>query len=58
MKGQWIGIYKGNVEGKLMVNIDEIDGHYEAVIYANPSDQLIPSTVAYIVTKNKKQLLT
>jgi len=55
MKGQWIGIYKGNVEGKLMINVDEIDGHYEAVVYANPFDQNIPSTVAYIVTKNKNK---
>lgn len=55
MKGQWIGTYQGSVEGKLMVNIDEVDGHYEAVVYANPSDQRIPSSVAYISTKNKNK---
>ncbi|MEJ1438481.1 MAG: FRG domain-containing protein [Candidatus Sedimenticola sp. (ex Thyasira tokunagai)] len=55
MKGQWIGTYQGSVDGELMVNIDEIDGHYEAVVYANPFDKSIPSSVAYIATKNKNR---
>lgn len=60
MKGQWIGTYQGSVEGRLMINVDEVDNHYEAVVYAIPSDKHIPSSVAYIVTKNKniKQKVT
>ena len=55
MKGQWIGTYQGSVDGKLMINIDEVDNHYEAVVYAIPNDKYIPSSVAYIVTKNKNK---
>ena len=55
MKGQWIGLYTGSAEGRLMINIDEVDDHYEVVVYANPKDKLIPSSVAYITTKNKNK---
>jgi len=47
MKGQWIG------EGSLMVNIDELSDHYEAVAYIRPNDKRIPSSVAYLGTENK-----
>ena len=48
MKGQWIGGYVGSVEGRLMVNVDEVDDHYEGVAYINPSVNGIPASVAYI----------
>ncbi len=38
-----------------MVNIDEVDNHYEAVVYANPSNTKFPSSVAYLETKNKNK---
>ncbi|WP_028865900.1 FRG domain-containing protein [Psychromonas aquimarina] len=47
MKGQWIGKYTGDVDGKIMVNIDDVGKHYEVVAYINPYDKHIPSTVAY-----------
>lgn len=53
MKGQWIGQYEGTVDGRLMLNIDEVDNHYEAVAYLNPHNRSIPSSVAYVVTENK-----
>ena len=53
MKGQWLGQYKGNVDGEIMVNIDEVDDHYEAVAYIRPFDKRIPSSVAFLDTKNK-----
>lgn len=53
MKGQWIGRYDGDVEGRLMINIDEMKGHYESVAYINPDDTKNLSTVAYLVTEDK-----
>lgn len=55
MKGQWIGVYTGSVEGKLMINIDEIDDHFEGVAYIMPSAQGILSSVAYVTTDNNDQ---
>jgi hypothetical protein len=52
MKGQWIGNFQGSVEGMLMVNIDEVEDHFEVVAHINPSDGNIPSSVAYISTGN------
>lgn len=55
MKGQWIGVYTGTEEGRLMINIDKIDDHFEAVAYIMPSSKDILSSVAYLVTENDKQ---
>jgi len=53
MKGQWIGTYQGDVDGKLMVNVDVVHDHFECVAYINPYDRNIPSSVAYLKTKDK-----
>lgn len=53
MKGQWIGSYQGSAEGQIMINIDEVDDHYEGVAYLNPSTRGIPASVAYLSTTNK-----
>lgn len=60
MIGQWIGNYDGSVNGNLMVNIDAVEDHFEAVAYINPSIKNIPASVAYLSTKNKrsKQIAT
>ena len=50
MIGQWIGEYQGAVNGKLMINIDLVDDHFEGVAYVNPADSNIPSSVAYLGT--------
>ena len=54
MKGQWIGTYQGSVDGKIMVNVDEVEDHYEVVAYINPTEKGIPVSVAYVVTDNKR----
>ena len=53
MKGQWIGSYQGSVDGSLMVNIDEVDDHFEIVAHINPFDEKIAGSVAYLSTQNK-----
>jgi hypothetical protein len=39
MRGQWLGGYRGSTDGKIMINIDEVDDHFEGVAYLNPSTQ-------------------
>lgn len=53
MIGQWMGEYCGSVGGTIMVNIDEVEDHYEGVAYINPIDNDIPHSVAYFDTKDK-----
>jgi hypothetical protein len=53
LKGQWIGRYTGNVDGKVIINIDEVDDHFGATAFLYPDDRTIPSSAAYIVTENK-----
>ncbi len=54
MKGQWIGKYQGSVDGDLMINVDEVNDHFEAVIYIMPREKgKLPTSVAYLSTTNK-----
>lgn len=53
MRGQWLGSYSGAAVGKVMINIDEVDDHFEGVAYLNPSTTNIPASVAYLSTPNK-----
>lgn len=53
MKGQWIGKYSGDVDGNVMVNVDESEDHYEAVAYVTPHAKEIPGSIVYISTPNK-----
>jgi hypothetical protein len=60
MKGQWIGLYTGSVDGQIMVNIDETAECYLIDAYIIPDDIKLPVSVAYMSTKGKgsKQSLT
>lgn len=55
MRGQWLGNYTGGSSGRVMVNIDEVDDHFEAVAYLNPSTNDVPGSVAVLATPNKDQ---
>lgn len=55
MKGQWLGKYTGDVDGDIMINIDEMHDYYAGVAYVMPYDKSIPSTIAYIATDDKSQ---
>jgi hypothetical protein len=54
MRGQWLGSYSGGADGKAMINIDEVDDHFEGVAYLTPSTTNIPASVAYLSTLNKE----
>lgn len=53
MRGQWLGSYSGNTTGTIMINIDEVDDHFEGVAYLHPRDTQLPGSVAYFATKDK-----
>ena len=55
MRGQWLGSYTGSADGKVMVNIDEVDDHFEGVAYLRPSTSDLPVSVAYLSTPNKDE---
>jgi hypothetical protein len=58
MKGQWTGKYTGTNFGTLLVNIDEVEDHFEGFAFIQPSDTTLPSSVAHFDTisldKNQK----
>lgn len=54
MRGQWLGRYKGSTTGKIMINIDEVEDHFEGVAYLHPELVGIPGTIAYFLTDNKE----
>ena len=55
MRGQWLGSYTGSADGKVMINIDEVDDHFEGVAYLNPSTHDLLTSVAYFSAPNKDE---
>lgn len=55
MRGQWLGAYEGNTNGRIMINIDEVDDHFEGVAYLHPSQSGVPASIAYFLTENKRK---
>lgn len=39
----------------MMVNIDEVDDHYECVAYVNPNTSSIPGSVAFLTTQDRSE---
>ncbi|MCK4828487.1 FRG domain-containing protein [bacterium] len=54
MKGQWIGKTKGDNEGLIIINVDDLGEYYEGVSYIFPDDIKLPSSATLIRTKDKK----
>ncbi len=54
MKGQWIGKTKGDNEGHIVINIDDLGKYYAGVSYVFPYNIKLPSSVAFFQTKDKK----
>lgn len=52
MKGQWMGSYTGTVDGRIMINIDHVDTHFEISAYLIPDNEILPPTYASIVSPN------
>jgi len=52
MRGQWLGSYSGGADGKVMINIDLVEDHFECVAYVIPTTKNLPASVAYFSTPN------
>lgn len=53
MRGQWLGSYSGGTDGKVMINVDLVEDHFECVAYVIPSTNELPSSVAYFSTPDR-----
>jgi hypothetical protein len=54
LKGQWIGRFKGDREGQIIVNIDDIGKNFTGVAFTLQDDKKIPSSAGFFQTKNKR----
>lgn len=54
MKGQWIGKTKGDYEGLIIINVDDIGEHFQGVAYVFPDNIKLPPSAASFETKDKK----
>ena len=54
MKGQWIGKTKGDNEGLIIINIDDLGEYYKGVSYVFPDNIKLPASAASFRTKDKK----
>ena len=54
MKGQWIGKAKGDYEGLMIVNVDDLGTCYEGAAFLIPDNQKLPASVGFFKTNNKK----
>jgi hypothetical protein len=53
MNGQWIGRYSGTNSGLLVIDIDDLDTHYEGRAFAYDDNSSLPATFAFIKTPDK-----
>lgn len=53
MNGQWIGKFTGQVDGDIVVNVDDRGSYYQGVAYLNSRDQMVPSFAALFRTRDK-----
>jgi hypothetical protein len=54
MNGQWIGRYAGTNSGTLVIDLDDVETHYEGIACAYDDDQSLPSTYVSIRTFDKQ----
>ncbi|MBI4223040.1 MAG: FRG domain-containing protein [Planctomycetes bacterium] len=54
MKGQWIGRIKGDIEGQIIINIDDLGKNYGGVAFVLPDKKELPASVAFFQTQDKK----
>jgi hypothetical protein len=53
MNGQWTGRYDGSNHGLLVIDLDDMGTHYAGRAYVYDDNVALPSTVAYVRTKDK-----
>jgi hypothetical protein len=55
VKGQWIGKVEGDVEGQIIVNIDDLGKNFGGVAFVLPAMKALPSSAAFFETLDKKR---
>lgn len=58
MKGQWIGRTKGEIEGKIIINIDDLRTYYSGVAYLFPDNKKLPTTASFFRTIDKNEIFS
>jgi hypothetical protein len=53
MKGQWIGTFSGNNTGTIIVNMDELEDHFEGTAFLHFQDIKLPIASATLSTTGK-----
>ncbi len=53
MNGQWLGRYSGTTNGILVIDIDDMETHYEGRVCAYDDNLSLPSTFAFVRTQDK-----
>lgn len=54
MKGQWIGRIKAEIEGQIILNVDDLGTKYGGVAFVSPDNKEIPATAGFFQTQDKK----
>ena len=54
MKGQWIGRIRGDIEGQIIANIDDLVERYGGVAFVLPDNKALPSSAGFFETPDKK----
>lgn len=55
MKGQWIGRAAGDIEGLIILNVDDRGKYYSGVAFFVPENAQMPASAAYFQTEDKKR---
>lgn len=53
MKGQWLGKTTGDIEGRSIINIDDLGKYYAGVAYVLPDNEKLPISAVFFQTKDK-----
>lgn len=53
MNGQWLGRYSGSNSGFLIIDLDDIDTHYEGRAFAWDDNTSMPATSTFVKTTDK-----
>ncbi len=54
MKEQWIGRIKGDIQGQIIINIDDLGKNYGGVAFVLPDKKELPASAAFFQTQDKK----
>jgi hypothetical protein len=54
LSGQWLARYSGTNSGTLILDLDDIDGHYEGWAYAWDDNPALPGSMVFVLTQDER----